>query len=67
MSRDGNPDIYSFLWTRANDTDFLLETDSGVLELPVISVGQEDTYYCKPENIAGKGDPAVMTLIVISE
>ena len=67
MSRDENPNIYSFLWTRANDTDFLLEMDSGVLELPVISVDQEDTYYCSPENIAGKGDPAIMRLIVISE
>ena len=67
MSRDGNPNIYSFIWTRANDTGFTEETDNGVLELLVISVDQEDTYYCTPENVAGQGNPATMTLIVKSE
>ena len=67
VSGDGNPKVYTFVWTRSNDAGFTEKTDIGVLEMPVTSVEQEDTYYCTPENVAGQGDPATMTLTVNSK
>ena len=63
----GNPEVYTFLWTRDNDASFKNKTGYGVLEISVTSVNQEDTYYCTPENVAGPGDPATMTLTVNSK
>ena len=64
VSGHGNPEVYIFLWTRANDASFKNKTDNGVLEISVTSVNQEDTYYCTPENVAGPGDPATIALTV---
>ena len=67
VSGDGNPKVYTFVWTRSNNAGFTEKTDIGVLEIPVTSVEQEDIYYCTPENVAGQGDPATMTLTVNSK
>ena len=64
---EGNPNIYTFNWTRTSDGDFRNVTYTGFLEFEVTSMEQEDTYYCTPENTVGPGETVDMSLTVNSE
>ena len=63
----GNPDNYTFSWTRQNDSSWNEATHTGMLLLDISSVDQEDTYYCSPQNKAGHGSTVPMKLNVYSE
>ena len=64
---EGNPNSYTFTWTRTGDGSFRNVTDIGVLEFEASSVEQTDKYFCTPGNTAGQGKAATIQLLIHGE